>query len=210
MKCLICEATLSSSDIVCPRCGAHVYNSSQKIPKPVSDATQQTGDKAQTGYRAPQPQPYANNGYRAPQPPGYYGAPQQPYANGYRAPQPPGYYGAPQQPYAGYRAPQPPGYYGAPGYAQPYGYSQKNRTAYMLLCFFLGGLGIQDFYAGRNMEGAIHLFVFIFAVVLGAIGGGIGILAVVVVGVVLNLANGFWALVQLFAVRNDGNGIPMR
>ena len=237
MNCPICNAQLGYADTECPCCGAPVQNSSQQTRKPAYGATQQTG-YAQTGYAAPQQsisvqttgystqQPYGQTGYAAPQQTGYtqtgYGAPQQTgYAQpGYGAPQQTGYaqtgYGAPQQTgYAqtGYAAPQQTGYYAAPrqqGYAQQPARSDKSRIVYQILCFFLGGLGIQDFYAGRNNDGIIHLSIFFVAVILGAIGGGNGIPGLIGFGFILNVANGLWALVQIFTVKNDGSGNPMK
>jgi TM2 domain-containing membrane protein YozV len=181
MNCSVCNAQLDDSNTVCPRCGAPVQNA-YGVP-------QQQGN-----YGAPQQQ----GNYGAPQQQGYYGAPQQ--QGYYGAPQQQGYYGAPQQQ----------GYYGAPqqGYAQP-AYTAKSRIVYQLLCFFLGGLGIQDFYAGRTTDAVIHLSIFCFAVLLGAIGGGAGLPALAVLGFVLNVANGIWALVQIFIVKQDGKGNPM-
>lgn len=36
--------------------------------------------------------------------------------------------------------------------------SEKSRTAAMLLCFFLGGLGIHRFYVGKVGTGILYLF----------------------------------------------------
>lgn len=43
--------------------------------------------------------------------------------------------------------------------------SEKSWTATLLLCFFLGGLGIHSFYAGKTVFGVIQLLT----------GGGCGI-----------------------------------
>jgi TM2 domain-containing membrane protein YozV len=36
----------------------------------------------------------------------------------------------------------------------------RNRTAAILICFFVGGLGIHKFYLGRNVEGVLYLLFF--------------------------------------------------
>lgn len=185
MNCPICNAQLGYADTECPCCGAPVQNSSQQTRKPAYGATQQTG-YAQTGYAAPQQSiSVQTTGYST----------QQPYGQtGYAAPQQTGYYAAPRQ----------------QGYAQQPARSDKSRIVYQILCFFLGGLGIQDFYAGRNNDGIIHLSIFFVAVILGAIGGGNGIPGLIGFGFILNVANGLWALVQIFTVKNDGSGNPMK
>lgn len=43
--------------------------------------------------------------------------------------------------------------------------SEKSWTATLLLCFFLGGLGIHSFYAGKTVFGVLQLLT----------GGGCGI-----------------------------------
>lgn len=64
----------------------------------------------------------------------------------------------------------------------------KSRTAYILLGFFLGGLGIQDFYAGYMTRGFIKL------------------------GIWLLCCGGFitssWSIVDICTIKTDVNGIP--
>ena len=42
----------------------------------------------------------------------------------------------------------------------------KNRDIYRILAFLLGGLGIHDFYAGRNKEGAMLLVLSVFSLIV--------------------------------------------
>lgn len=73
-------------------------------------------------------------------------------------------------------------------------YSQKSRGTYIILGLFLGGLGIHNFYAGRNGPGAAQL---IITLTLGWVG----------VGVVINL---IWVIIELLSITEDGDGNPMR
>ena len=112
------------------------------------------------------PQSYGQQPYQQ-QPPGYYSEPQSQY--GQSQPQ----YGQPQQQYG---QPQPQQYgqpqqqygqqqYGYPG-GQYYTQSQpKDWLTTLLLCIFLGYLGIHRFYTGHIVIGVIQLLT----------GGGCGI-----------------------------------
>ncbi|CEG86853.1 TM2 domain-containing protein [Propionibacterium freudenreichii] len=66
-----------------------------------------------------------------------------------------------QQPPQGTYPQGQPGYpQGQPGYQQAFGQppvSDKNRTAALLLCIFLGGLGVHRFYAGKVGTGIVWL-----------------------------------------------------
>ncbi len=46
---------------------------------------------------------------------------------------------------------------GAPGRNLPGNVSEKDWLTTLLLCFFLGGLGIHSFYAGKTAIGVIQL-----------------------------------------------------
>ncbi|WP_147681231.1 NINE protein [Actinomyces ruminicola] len=102
-------------------------------------------------------------------------------ASGYaQATRPPAYgngqpgYSYSQQPNTQQAAYAAPGYgvpYGQAGYVQP-GYMQpKSKAAAAVLAFFLGGLGIHNFYRGQVRKGVIHLCLVAAVVVLLVIGG---------------------------------------
>ena len=42
-------------------------------------------------------------------------------------------------------------------YSQPNGLRRVNKVVYLLLCFFLGGLGVHKFYAGHTKIGVLYL-----------------------------------------------------
>jgi hypothetical protein len=119
------------------------------------------------------PQSYGQQPYQQ-QPPGYYSEPQSQYGQsqpqyGQPQPQPQQQYGQPQQQYG-----QPQQQYGQPQqqYGQPqYGYQggqysqPKDWLTTLLLCIFLGYLGIHRFYTGHTVIGVIQLLT----------GGGCGI-----------------------------------
>lgn len=77
--------------------------------------------------------------------------------------------------------------------AQPVNGEQKSKLAAVLLCFFLGGIGIHDFYLGYTKNGIIKI---VLSVCTG-IGGGI------------------WALVDFIrlltgSLNVDANGTPLK
>ena len=82
---------------------------------------------------------------------------------------------------------------------QPQAASTKKRWVYQVLALFLGQLGIHNFYAGRIGIAVAQLLITvvgnIIALSVGATGG---------VGPVI-----IWALIEIFAVKKDGKGLPM-
>ncbi|MDO4900915.1 TM2 domain-containing protein [Actinomyces sp.] len=72
-----------------------------------------------------------------------------------------------------------PGAYGAAPYAVPYGQASyappKSKVAAALLAFFLGGLGIHNFYRGQTRNGIIHLCLALAVIVLFFVGLVIGL-----------------------------------
>ena len=108
-------------------------------------------------------------------------------------------------PQPGQNAPQPGQYAPQPGHNAPQPTAPavpKSRILYQLLAFFLGGLGVHNFYAGRIVIGAIQL-------VITVIGGGISLIVFGSPGVAA-LPVFVWVIVEIFAVKKDGRGIPMK
>ncbi|MFL5654617.1 MAG: TM2 domain-containing protein [Ktedonobacteraceae bacterium] len=99
------------------------------------------------------PQSYGQQPYQQ-QPPGYYSEPQSQYGQS----QPQQQYGQPQQQYGQQQYSYPGGQY----YAQS---QPKDWLTTLLLCIFLGYLGIHRFYTGHTVIGVIQLLT----------GGGCGI-----------------------------------
>ena len=99
------------------------------------------------------------------------GAPQQQYAQPQQ--------GFPQQQYA---QPQMPGSVPVP----PPGLPPRKLVTYRMLAFFLGTVGVHDFYAGYTVRGVCKLVLFFL--------GGL---------------SGIWALVDIFTVTHDVYGRPM-
>lgn len=71
-----------------------------------------------------------------------------------------------------------------------YPYPPKSRTAYLLLAFFLGTLGIHNFYAKRSTCGVIQLLITILSCGFAA-----GI-------------SWIWAIIEMITVDRDGNNVP--
>jgi TM2 domain-containing membrane protein YozV len=137
------------------------------------DDPQGEGETREYGAPPQQPQQQPQQpGYGAPAP---YGQPQQQYGQPQPQPQQPQYgqspYGQPQyapqpaygQPAAGYPGYQ--GYGGYPGYNVP-PVSPKSKVAAALLAFFLGGLGIHNFYLGLKKRAIGQLATTVISVIL--------------------------------------------
>ncbi|WP_312777982.1 TM2 domain-containing protein [Corynebacterium variabile] len=131
---------------------------------------------------------------------------QQPYADptaqGYPGYQQPGY---PQQGYAQ------PGYqpnaimaYGQPGY--PVSYAPRSKVAAALLAFFLGTLGVHNFYLGYTAKATTQLVLFLVGCFFFWLIVPILFLIVVLI----------WAFVEFIMIlvgggqyRADANGVPL-
>ncbi len=83
-------------------------------------------------------------------------------------------------------------------------YSDKNKLAAVLLCFFLGTLGLHRIYIGRKQGGLLMLGL----TVVGWLTTGLGI------GGALTLAVSIWALVDLVCLcigkLTDAQGRPLK
>ena len=64
----------------------------------------------------------------------------------------------------------------------------KSRLAYILLAFFLGCLGIHNFYSGHTKHGVIKLVLLIAC--------GLGL-----------LVNPIWSIVEMITVTKDAQGV---
>ncbi len=82
--------------------------------------------------------------------------------------------------------------------------SQKSRVAAALLCFFLGGLGIHRFYAGKTGSGILMLLLWI-------VGAATTFIAVGFVPLIIVYT---WALIDFFIILfggfKDGMGLPIK
>ena len=147
--------------------------------------------------------------------PSPYGQPEYPDAG-----QQPGY-PAGQQP--AYPAAQPgyPAGYGQPGYGT--GVAPKSKTTAALLAFFLGGLGIHNFYRGQKGRGFDHLglvalgiilFIIAIATLVGSVdahgnvpdSASAGVGTAGVLGYLILIGNSIWAFVEfiMILVSKDG------
>ncbi|HJZ59630.1 MAG TPA: NINE protein [Gemmataceae bacterium] len=72
----------------------------------------------------------------------------------------------------------------------------KSRAVYIILGILLGGLGIHNFYAGRNGPGTSQLVIFLVSIPL----------LFVCIGAITILIPGIWALVDVCTVDRDGDG----
>jgi TM2 domain-containing membrane protein YozV len=149
-----------------------------------------------------------------------------PFANGDQQPYQPQDPYQEQQPYAepsaqGYPGYQQPGYqqqgyiqpgyqpnammaYGQPGY--PVNYAPKSKIAAALLAFFLGSLGVHNFYLGYKSKAWTQLGLTIFGYVT----------AILLIGFVFIFAVGIWAFIEFIMIlagggqyRTDANGVPL-
>ncbi|MGH9832735.1 MAG: NINE protein [Blastocatellia bacterium] len=82
--------------------------------------------------------------------------------------------------------------YGA-SYQQMIARPPKSRVSYILLGFFLGGLGVHNFYAGYSGRGVAQLLITLF----------IGWLIIPLFFIWV------WVIIEIIVVKTDSLGIPM-
>lgn len=69
---------------------------------------------------------------------------------------------------------------------------QKSRLAYLLLAFFLGHMGIHDFYAGYVGRGIAQLLITVCSFGL------------------LFWVSWLWAIIEMIVVTKDAKGVPFK
>ncbi|MCK7675235.1 TM2 domain-containing protein [Corynebacterium pygosceleis] len=95
----------------------------------------------------------------------------------------------------------------ASAYTQRPAGEQKSWLVTVLLCFFLGELGVHNFYIGQQKTGTIQLVVYCVAFLIGVLTLGIGF--------ILLLPSVIWKFIDLFklltgAVSTDAQGVPLQ
>lgn len=80
--------------------------------------------------------------------------------------------------------------------------AQRNRGAYIAWAFFLGHLGFHDFYAEKHLLGFIHLGLSFLSGIASAVMRESCPEAMIV--------SYIWAIVEIFAIKKDGKGIPLK
>lgn len=183
MICRYCSRPFPDAATVCPSCGqpTGVMHNPNRPPPTMMQSPNQPYQPQSGGFGAPgQPQS------------GGFGAPGQPMSGGF---------GAPGQPYQGQS------YQGQPSSQQFYGQSgppprafsyasgvSRQRSVYIILGLFLGGLGIHNFYAGYHGRGIAQLLI---NLLLG------WWLVFPALGVMI------WVLIEICTVTDDADGVPM-
>lgn len=90
--------------------------------------------------------------------------------------------------------------------------SSKNKTTAALLAFFLGSIGVHNFYLGEKQKGIIHIVLAVIGWVLYGIGiaqMGAAIASgdvsgafspMMIIGLLVLAANGIWQLVEFVQI----------
>ena len=131
-------------------------------------------------------------------------------------------YGQPGYPDPGQQPGYPNAGYGQPGYGT--GVAPKSKTTAALLAFFLGGLGIHNFYRGQKGRGFGHLglvalgiilFIIAIATLVGSVdahgnvpdSASAGVGTAGVLGYLILIGNSIWAFVEfiMILVSKDGS-----
>lgn len=87
--------------------------------------------------------------------------------------------------------------------------STKKRTTYQLLAFFLGGLGVHNFYAGRIGVAFGQLSISVLQSFLAIYGMLVGAPAASLSAQIISFGVLIWIWHNIFAVSEDGNGNTM-
>ena len=127
----------------------------------------------------PSQQPNMGQGYQDPSQHNFHNGYSNPYQSGYPNQQAPAYS-------AGFGGPNPHQGYGVAG--SPV--SDKSKIAAALLAFFLGTLGVHNFYLGHNSRGAIQLALTVFG----------WITAIFLVGFFLIIGVSIWAFIEFILI----------
>lgn len=80
---------------------------------------------------------------------------------------------------------------------------KKSRSAYVLLCLFLGGIGAHNFYIGQMWRGLVKIALFLAANVLFLQRNGIAAGC----GTMIAFLNGVWVIMELFPDPNNKESI---
>lgn len=150
-------------------------------------------------FNQDQPQQYDQDGLPITGGSTAWGAPQQQY----QQPQ----YGQPQYQQPGYQQPQ----YGVqqhPMYGMAPGYpvAQKSMVAAALLAFFLGTLGVHNFYLGHTGRGIAQLAMTIIGWMTAIIAIGFLLIAIVGIWVFIDF---IMILMRSGSMARDANGVPL-
>ena len=97
-------------------------------------------------------------------------------------------YAQPAQQQQVYAQPMPPQQVYMQAASQP----PKSRIVYILLAFFLGGLGIHNFYAGYTGRGIVQLLITILLAWL----------------IIPAIAVCIWVIIEMIVVTKDASGVP--
>lgn len=170
MFCKNCGAEMQPNQAVCLSCGCQNGMGTTYC----ANCGGQLNPGAAVCMRCGVAANYGQQVYRGPQQQGYQGGPQQ-QAYGYNPGAQQGYQGGPQQQvypngYNGYNGNVQRGY-PDPAAKDAWVPAGKDKTTAILLCFFLGGFGIHNFYLGENKKGILRLVLTLFCwLIVPAIG----------------------------------------
>lgn len=76
---------------------------------------------------------------------------------------------------------------------------KKKKLAPLLLCLFLGNIGVHDFYAGKTALGIVHVLLFVSGIWF-ALMGNLILSEGAMVGYLLLGANALFAVIEFFVI----------